>query len=248
MTPYSDFDYRVEPFTEDVAGRISWGNLGNIMLRCASMHAGLHGFGYEDMIKGHHVWVLSRLVIDIDERPRSGEPFSIRTWVDKLYRQFTDRHFSVLRPDGSAYGHASSIWALIDTETRLPADLTQLPEGSFADILMPGTTPPIAPMARMRMKEPQLVATHKAAYCDLDINGHVNSIRYIELMLNRLDADAMRSRGVRRIEVAYCLEAYCHDELQIWTAADEANPARTLFEIRKTTGEVVVKAAFTLRA
>ena len=67
-------------------------------------------------------------------------------------------------------------------------------------------------------------------------------------MLNRLDADAVRSRGVRRIEVAYCLEAYCHDELQIWTAADEENPARTLFEIRKTTGEVVVKAAFTLRA
>ena len=97
---------------------------------------------------------------------------------------FADVDF--IQTDGAAMPHVciAAPPAVIDTETRLPADLTQLPEGSFADILMPGNTPPIAPMARMRMKEPQLVATHKAAYCDLDINGHVNSIRYIELMLN----------------------------------------------------------------
>lgn len=239
MQKWSKYDYTVEPFTEDYCGNLAWGNLGNLILRCASLHAGEHGFGYSQMIKLHHAWVLSRLVIEMSEMPCSGDAFSIKTWVDRLYRQFTDRHFSILRPDGTAYGHATSIWALIDTQTRQPADLEKLPNGGFSDTLIPDEPSPIPTMGRMRMKSPTLVNTHKAAYSDLDINGHVNSIRYIELLLDFFDANELKAHPVRRIEMAYCLESYCGDELQIYHDIDAKNDKRHLFEIRKDESIIV---------
>lgn len=244
------YHYVVEPFTEDCRGCLSWGNLGNLLLRCATLHATEHGFGYKQMIARHHAWVLSRLVVDLEAMPRTGERFDICTWVEKLYRQFTDRHFSILRPDGTAYGHASSTWALIDTTTRLPADLSLLPDGGFTDLLMPERPAPTTPMKRIRLRQPQATHHHLAAYTDLDINGHVNSVRYIELLLNCFPAHTLEGNAPRRIEVAYCMEAYDGDRLCILQEPDPKYPARQLFEIHKQGGdgtdEVAVKASITL--
>lgn len=245
MEKSSTYNYNVEPFTEDICGNLAWGNLGNLILRCASLHAGEHGFGYPQMIKLHHAWVLSRLVIEMESLPKTGEDFGIETWVDRLYRQFTDRHFSITRPDGTPYGHATSIWALIDTETRQPADLEQLPNGGFANVLIPERPSPITPMGRIRMKNAELVLTHKAAYSDLDINGHVNSIRYIELLLDYFSAELLREHPVHRIEMAYCLESYCGDTLEVYHDIDSKNANRHLFEI-KCGEKVIVKGSVQL--
>lgn len=247
MEKSSIYEHCVEPFSEDCCGNLSWGNLGNLVLRTASLHAGEHGFGYREMIALHHAWVLSRLVIDMDAMPRTGEPYSIETWVSRVYRQFTDRHFTLRRADGTPYGHATSIWALIDTATRQPADLTRLPDGGFTSTLIPDRPVPIPGMGRMRMRNAQHVGTHRAAYSDLDINGHVNSIRYIELLIDHFTAEEMRLRPVRRIEMAYCLEAYCGDTLEIFHEADPDEPSRHLFEIRKNSAaDVVVKGCLIL--
>lgn len=246
MTKTSTYPQAVEPFTEDCCGNLSWGNLGNLILRCATLHATEHGFGYRQMIKLHHAWVLSRLVIDMETLPRTGEEFAITTWVERLYRQFTDRHFTITRPDGTLLGCASSIWALIDTHTRQPADLTHLPDGGFTEALVPERPAPCAPMGRVRLRQPQLIATHRAAYTDLDINGHVNSIRYLELLLNAYGAEQMRLHPVKRIELAYCLESYEGDELHILSDTDPKDASRRLFEIHKAaTGDTIVKAAIT---
>jgi len=246
MEKLSTYSYAVEPFSEDFAGCISWGNFGNQILRCATQHATEHGFGYKQMIRFHHAWVLSRLAIEMKAMPQTGESFSISTWVSRLYHQFTDRHFCIARPDGTVIGNASSIWALIDTRTRMPADLTQLPDGGFTNVLMPERPAPVAPMGRIRLKNPALAHTHRAAYTDLDINGHVNSIRYIELLLNSFPAAKLKEHQPSRIEVAYCLEAFDGDLLNVYTGTDEKNPSRNLFEIRKDETETVVKASITL--
>ena len=61
------YDFEVEPFQEDFTGRLSWGVLGNLLLRCASLHATTHGFGYNRVEDDAYAWVLSRMVVDLDE-------------------------------------------------------------------------------------------------------------------------------------------------------------------------------------
>ena len=241
MDKSSCYTYSVEPFTEDYCGNLAWGKIGNLLLRCSSMHAGEHGFGYSQMIEQHRVWVLSRLVLELDSLPQSQDLFNIKTWVSRIYRQFTDRHFTLSRADGSIYGHATSIWALIDTDTREPADLTQLADGGFTEALIPEVSSPIAPMGRIKLKEPERLQTHKAAYCDLDINGHVNSIRYIEMLIDLFSPETLKKTPLRRIEMAYCLESYWGDQLEIYGDKIHTDARKHCFEIRKNGKDVVVK-------
>lgn len=239
------YPFTVEPFSEDCRGRLSWGFLGNHLLRCASLHAGSHGFGFDDMIAANHVWVLSRLVVELEAMPRTGEHYAIDTWVSALYRQFTDRLFAITGQGDRVYGYGHSVWALIDMNTRQPMDLAALPGGGFAGAVVERDVP-IAGPGRIRVKSPQPVATHTARYSDLDINRHVNSIRYIEMVLDLLPVDLLTSRGVKRLEVAYCAETYAGERLEFFM--DTPAEGHYAVEVRKTGGPVVVKAAVTLAA
>ena len=242
---YGHYDFKVEPFEEDIMGALSWGNLGKLLLRAASFHAGAYGFGFDDVNTKSHAWVLSRLVIDVERMPRTGEAYSIESWVTRVYRQFTDRHFDILTPTGERLGQATSIWALIDMQSRQPADLSHLSTGAMSDVMLPEREISIAGPSRMRLsKEAPLIATHKAAYSDLDINGHVNSIRYIELLLNTFGLETLRTTPPRRIEVAYCLESYCGEQLDIY--AEQQSEGTYAFEIRRG-ADCIVKSLILLK-
>ncbi len=239
-----NFPFKVEPFSEDNNGRLSWRFLGNHLLRCASLHAGTLGFGYEDVEQNHRAWVLSRLVIELESMPRTGQDYSVDTWVASVYRQFTDRHFSILSPRGEAFGYATSVWALIDIDSRQPIDLASLPGSGIA--AEAGRQPlPIAPFGRIRVKQGEPVHTLTARYSDLDINGHVNSIRYVEMVLDLFSETLAQGGRVKRIEMAYCTESYLGDRLALYL---EPGEGRRQVEIRKAQPDgqpdiVVVKAA-----
>lgn len=237
------FPFHVEPFSEDYRGRLSWCFLGNHLLRCASLHAGMCGFGYEDMQRIHHAWVLSRLVIDIHLMPITGQPYTIETWVNKTYRQFTDRLFAITGVEGVPYGFATSTWALIDIESRHPMELATLPNGGFADRIIAQDVP-VKGFGHIRLKDKAMARQLTAYYSDLDINGHVNSIRYIEMMLDLFPKEIYDKQHVARLEVAYCNEAHSGDTLTLYTA-QAPTPDTTLIEICKADNLPVVKAAIT---
>lgn len=239
----SAFPFVVEPFSEDYHGQLAWRFMGNHLLRCASLHAGRHGFGYDDMQEVHHAWVLSRLVVEFDAMPRTGEHYTIETWVNKAYRQFTDRLFAITGTGGRTYGYGFSTWALIDTATRRPMNLDELPNGGFTDILIPRDVPIKGP-GRIVVKGEGTRLQRPTYYSDIDINGHVNSIRYIEMMLDLFPRSVHDTARVSRLEVAYSAEAYLGEELTL-TAVPQADGRTHHIAITKGDNIPVVKAAVT---
>ena len=182
------------------------------------------------MNQHHRGWVLSRLVIEINQMPRTGEAYTLSTWVNKIFRQFTDRLYAMQNAQGETVGYGHSTWALIDYDTRQPVNLENLPDGGFSGALHPEDVP-IAGAARARVKSETPVLVHRAAFSDLDINGHVNSIRYITLLLDTFSKQWHATHEVKRIEISYGLEAYADDELRVY--ADALDNDRWAFEIRR---------------
>lgn len=216
MEKSEKFGYAVEPFSEDFTGRLSWRELGNKILAAAGMHADNRGFGMKQLQPRGRAWVLSRMTIEMPQMPMVGEPYVVETWIRSIYRTFTDRCFAILRPDGSAYGYAYTTWALIDTATRVPVNLEALPDGGFA-AWADGQKPcEVAPFSRIRVKTPEPARVITAYYGDIDINHHVNSIRYIEHVLDLFPAKVYLSHGVFGIEIAYHGEAHYGDRLALY--------------------------------
>ena len=89
------YKFVAEPFHVDFTGKLTMGVLGNHLLNCAGFHASERGFGIAELNENHYTWVLSRLAIELEDMPRQYEDFSINTWIENVYRLFTDRNFEL---------------------------------------------------------------------------------------------------------------------------------------------------------
>ena len=223
----------------DFNGRLTMGVLGNHLLNCAGFHASDRGFGIATLNEDNYTWVLSRLAIELDEMPYQYEKFSVQTWVENVYRFFTDRNFAVIDKDGKKIGYARSVWAMINLNTRKPADLLALHGGSIVDYICDEPCP-IEKPSRIKVTSNQPVATLTAKYSDIDINGHVNSIRYIEHILDLFPIELYQTKRIRRFEMAYVAESYFGDELSFF--CDEANENEFHVEVKKNGSEVVCRS------
>ena len=215
------------------------GVLGNHLLNCAGFHASDRGFGIATLNEDNYTWVLSRLAVELDEMPYQYENFSVQTWVENVYRLFTDRNFAIIDKDGKKIGYARSVWAMISLNTRKPADLLTLHGGSIVDYVCDEPCP-IEKPSRIKVTSDRPVATLTAKYSDIDINGHVNSIRYIEHILDLFPIDLYKTKRIRRFEMAYVAESYFGDELSFF--CDEANSNEFHVEVKKNGSEVVCRS------
>ena len=233
------YKFIAEPFHVDFNGRLTMGVLGNHLLNCAGFHASERGFGIATLNEDNYTWVLSRLAIDLEEMPYQYEEFTVQTWVENVYRLFTDRNFAIIDKDGKKIGYARSVWAMINLNTRKPADLLTLHGGSIVDYVCDEPCP-IEKPSRIKVATDQPCAKLTAKYSDIDINGHVNSIRYIEHILDLFPIDLYKSKRIQRFEMAYVAESYYGDELSF--LEEEVSENEYHVEIKKNGSEVVCRA------
>lgn len=233
------YEFIAEPFHVDFTGRLTMSVLGNHLLNSAGFHATDRGFGIASLNENHYTWVLSRLAIELDELPYQYEKFTVQTWVENVYRLFTDRNFAILDKDGKAIGYARSIWAMISLETRKPADLLAIHSGSIVDYVCDKECP-IEKSGRIKMAEEVIAEDYKIKYSDIDINGHVNSIKYIEHILDLFPIDMFKEKRIKRFEMAYVAESYYGDTISF--LKEEVNENEYNIEVRKNAGEVVCRS------
>lgn len=233
------YQFVAEPFHVDFNGRLTMGVLGNHLLNCAGFHANDRGFGIATLNEDNYTWVLSRLAIELDEMPYQYENFSVQTWVENVYRLFTDRNFAIIDKDGKKIGYARSVWAMINLNTRKPADLLTLHGGSIVNYVCDEPCP-IEKPSRIKVTSDQSIATLTAKYSDIDINGHVNSIRYIEHILDLFPIELYKTKRIRRFEMVYVAESYFGDELSFF--CDEVNANEFHVEVKKNGNEVVCRS------
>lgn len=233
------YNFVAEPFHVDFTGRLTMGVLGNHLLNCAGFHAADRGFGIAELNENHYTWVLSRLAIELEDMPRQYEPFNIETWVENVYRLFTDRNFAILNKEGKPIGYARSVWAMISMETRKPADLLTLHGGSITDYVCDKECP-IEKPGRIKVTTDMPVEVYQTRYSDIDINGHVNSIKYIEHILDLFPMDTFKEKSIRRFEMAYVAESYYGDTLSFYR--EEVAENEYDIEVRKNGTEVVVRS------
>lgn len=232
----------VEPFHVDFTGHLFLGLLGNHLLNAAGNHSQKRGWGIGALNETQHTWVLSRLSIELEEMPRQYEHFQVKTWVEGVMKLFTNRNFAILREDGTPYGYARSVWAMIDLETRKPCDLYSLYDGDILNYVVSEeeNVCPIEGHGRFRFREAELVRTIDTYYSDVDINGHINSIKYIEHILDLFPRERFDQQRIQRFEIAYKAESYLGDRLGFYQ--QRVNDDEFDIEVRKNESEVVCQA------
>ena len=177
MEPVGTYDYTTEAYGLDFMGRLPMPTLGNYLLHAATQHAEERDFGYAEMERRGTAWVLSRLAIELVGDGRElADPICVSTWVEAVER------------------------------TRRPTSLA----GEWFDRMMaPGLPCPVETAGRIAAAEESAdgePTLRTVRYSDLDINGHLNSMRHMEAILDGFDLEVYRAAPVRHFEISYHAE------------------------------------------
>ena len=207
-------------------------------LEAAWEHAEALGAGYNILAAQRKIWVLSRLLMKIEEYPRWGESALLKTWPRPPKSIFALRDFELLNSAGARMLGGSSAWLVLDAASRRPQRLDKLI----------GTIKPLPDRMALGEDPAKLTAdgagpvrlTTVVRYSDLDVNSHVNSARYIRWLLDSYPLDFHRAHSPSRLEINYLSEARGGETISIHS--HETAPLHFSHALSNTDGSEVCRA------
>ncbi|MBF1505186.1 MAG: acyl-[acyl-carrier-protein] thioesterase [Prevotella pallens] len=229
------YNFVAEPFHCDFTKHLFIGHLGNNLLNAADFHSNDRGYGVNYLNSVNKTWVLSRLSVELDKFPAIYEDFVVETWIDSVMRYFTNRNFKITNKDGYVYGYGKSIWAMIDTTTRQPVDILKTSNETISEYLEADYANPIKKSSRVKLDDDlKLQQSILTTYSDIDINGHVNSIKYIEHILDLFPIEYYKKYRIKKFDIAYIMESHNNDKLNFYTNIDSINECNNTVSVRVT--------------
>jgi len=217
----------------DRSDRLTLSAVFQFFQEAAISHAENLGCGREDMARTGQVWILSRMTALVERRPKYRETVTVRSWPRGGEKLFAMRDFDIRDRDGVPVVSARSAWIIVDIEKRRPlrpqSVMDSLPQNEGLNALSPEAGGAAALAERSNLKK---AMERKALYTDLDYNGHVNNVRYVQWIEDALDPQLLENADKMRLDINYMNEIKGGETIEILSAPIE-NDAFA-FEGKKT--------------
>lgn len=186
------------------------------VIEVATEHANILDIGFSKLSSDKNIWVLSRLTYELKRYPQMHERFGLTTWIENFNRHFSERAFEITGDSGETLGYVRTLWAIINMETRCPADLSNI---SYMAEYVNERECPIKRQSKIRIAgTPSEVTSYTFRVSDIDCNRHVNSGRYVELITDQCDLQTYDTHFISRFEIAYRHEAIYGEKVDVATA------------------------------
>lgn len=203
----------------------------NLLQETALNHvwmSGLLGDGFgatHGMIKNDLIWVITRLHVQVDDYPIWGEVVEIDTWVGPSGKNGMRRDWLIRSHDnGCVYARATSTWVMMNRCTRR---LSKVPE-EVRDEISPWFTerqaiPEDAPEKIVKLDggAEYINSDLKPKRSDLDMNHHVNNVKYVRWMLETIPDQFLEDHQLSSIALEYRRECGSSDVVQSLCQPDE---------------------------
>lgn len=218
MTVY-EREYRVDSRETD-----PWYNcrpsgvLGFLQEAATAAACALHASRDEMLDKYNAFWMLARVWYRLDEPLKWGERLRIRTWHRGGRGASSYRDFDLFVNDAPV-GEAVSLWVLANAQTHKLVRMAGIEEFQGTD---GGALCKTRLLNKVRMPPDMTCAgTRSFRYSDLDVNGHVNNVRYADIVCDALHLERMGAeRFVSSLQVGYQAECRVGETVDLTTGSD----------------------------
>lgn len=195
--------------------RLRTSSMFSLLQQAASMHCDALDLGPEHTIGRGFLWVITRQKAEIVSLPRYEDEITIETWPGITKHVIFPRYYRILDAKGNVLVNASSVWTLIDANTRSLATFDK--HGISLEGLVTGEelSLPRAPQAIDFTEEHGFTVP----FSYIDINGHMNNTRYFDLTEDLIEAPSAGER-LKSIVVEYSNEARLGEQLNVKIGQD----------------------------
>lgn len=228
--------YKYEIFAQqvDFCGKATLVTMGNYFLSAAGDDAHNNGFGLMELHSHNMAWVLSRMAMEIYRFPVEEEFVTITTWVEEVGRLMTVRNMIMTDQMGEKIAAASTQWAMIDFVSRQPLDLRT--NKNYLEVVIP-TPSPIQRAERIAVNGGVLLDQIRVRYSDIDLNKHVNSLKYLEWVVDYMPIEFVADRRPVRVDLNYLHETKLGETVEIYAIQEQTSGK---FEIKRVSDNQVL--------
>ncbi|KAK8657330.1 hypothetical protein V6N13_035575 [Hibiscus sabdariffa] len=185
-----------------------------------------NGFGAtHGMMRNNLIWVVSRMHVEVDHYPIWGEVIELDTWVGASGKNGMRRDWIIRsQATGITYARATSTWVMMNVQTRR---LSKMPDEVRGEI-----SPWFIEKQAIKEAVPEKIVKldDKAKYVnsdlkpkrsDLDMNHHVNNVKYVNWMLETIPDKFLECNQLSSIILEYRRECGRSDLVQSLCEPDE---------------------------
>ncbi|TYP94990.1 Acyl-ACP thioesterase [Fodinibius salinus] len=205
----------------------------SLLQEVAGNHALQLEFDITDLQQQKMTWVLHRLNIQIHRFPDWRETITIKTWPSGGDGLRAHRDFLLLDESGHTVGKSLSYWLILDMDKRRPI---RIPKDILQNV--PRDTEHVLPVTDPAFEEignSEHSNSFEVRKTDLDLNEHVNNVRYIEWALSSMPED----KKLSKIDIKFIAEAVLGDNI----IAEYTSTPKERFQIKRRSDEAVLALA-----
>jgi len=204
-------EFRIRNYEVGLAGRVTVQSLFHYLIETAGNHAKHLGVSMTDLLARGQAWVLSRLKLQVEHYPSWPTTVRVESWPSGRQPLFALRDFRLTDTEGRGVGSATSSWMIIDVKRRRPVKIPEI----YNDFVnhekgraIASDFPRLSTPERWDAEE---VFTVRLS--DLDINQHVNAVRYLELALETVPQQIQLNSLLTDLEIDYRAESVYGDSV-----------------------------------
>lgn len=214
-----DRRYRLRTSDFDRYHKILPATLLDMFQDMAGEHADYIGVGYDSMNEKNFFWVLLRVKYEVIKMPKLYTDIVASTWPHEPKKSFFVRDYMISDESGDTLVIGSSQWGVVDLETRriiAPKNVKfgideYYPKSNFDYALRK--------LKDFEITEDMMSYEVLSGYTDIDINGHVNNIKYSNYIVNaiRLPEEEI----IKEFQIDYRREVKEGEKLLIYHVREE---------------------------
>lgn len=218
---YKEDIYKVRSYECTSTGDIHFPQLCNYLQEIASNHADELGFSKKDFVGENLTWVMTRLRVKVNRYPIWNEPLKILTYPWGGKKLFAYRDFVVTGADGQQIAVASSEWMTINLAERKAVVIppTVLEASNTVKEPVFGQNP-FSRFAYPTDVQAEEIREFPVRFSQIDLNAHVNNVRYIEWMLDS-SPEILEGKQVQEMELVFRSETMLGDVVTAKSVAQE---------------------------
>ena len=194
--------YRLLSSDVDAGQRLRLSRLFTFLQEASIAHTTELGMGREKTLDRGLLWIVTLQQVQVARLPVYDEDVKLLSWPGETMHLYFPRYYRMEDRAGRTLLTGSALWALMDRASRkmvFPEDHGVRIHGETGEKPLP------LPAAPKPAKDGEKEA-FTVPYSYVDLNGHMNNTRYLDLSEDRMPAD-LRARPIREVRAEYSGEA-----------------------------------------
>ncbi len=208
------FEKEMEIGIEDVGKNalITNRTILRILENIGGYHSDKVGYGLLDIEKNGVTWILLDWKVQVLKRPKYGEKLLVKTWGRNPKKVTIGRDYEIYNENKELCVIGTSKWALIDIKNKKIGRMTQEVIDKYE--IEEKTVFEESEIEKVKIpNEIMSSSKFKPTRRNIDVNGHMHNIHYLELAYEKLPEEVYRNRPYNNFRISYKKEIKLGDTI-----------------------------------